>query len=168
MDKYFHPTVYNGCNYLSMLEWKLNHVCKGGARLVYICLYFHQLLMSIQNTDRTSNHMQLIYIYIYAGSTQQYTMITVMDDIDSRLQVQLTGSPRDRHAKTHAGPPTGIPQPGPWLVGGCSASQSEARPENPRQPTRIHAWDSSGITLLRYIHITVLEYLCTFGICVAV
>ena len=90
-------------------------------------------------------------------------MITVMGNIDS-LEVQLTGSPRDRHAKIHAGPPTGIPQPGPGLVGGCSASQSEARPENPRQPTRIHAWDSPGITLPRYIHITVLEYLCTFGI----
>ena len=77
-----------------------------------------------------------LYTHIYAGSTQQYSMITVTDDIDS-LQVQLTGSPRERHAKTHAGPPTGIPQPGPRLVGGCSASQSEAWPENPCQPTRI-------------------------------
>ena len=73
-----------------------------------------------------------LYTHICAGSTQQYIMITVTDEIDS-LQVQLTGSPRDRHAKTHAGPPTGIPQPGLWLVGGCSASQSEARPENPRR-----------------------------------
>ena len=24
----FHPTLYNGCNYLSMLELKLNHVIK--------------------------------------------------------------------------------------------------------------------------------------------
>ena len=26
MDKSFHPPVYNGCNYLSMLWFKLNHV----------------------------------------------------------------------------------------------------------------------------------------------
>ena len=129
---------------------------------IYICLYFHSCWLEYKiqiELQITCN----LYTDIYTGSTQQYIMITVVDDIDS-LQVQLTGSPRDRHAKTHAGPPTGIPQPGPWLVGGCSASQSEARPENPRQPTRIHAWDSPGITLPRYVHITVLEYLCTFGI----
>ena len=28
MDKCFHPTVYNGCDYLSMLGLKLNHVSK--------------------------------------------------------------------------------------------------------------------------------------------
>ena len=30
MDKLFHPTVYNGCNYLSMLGLKLNQVSKRG------------------------------------------------------------------------------------------------------------------------------------------
>ena len=30
MDKQFHPTVYSGCNYLSMLGLKLNHVSKRG------------------------------------------------------------------------------------------------------------------------------------------
>ena len=30
MDKQFHPTVYDGCNYLSMLGLKLNHVSEGG------------------------------------------------------------------------------------------------------------------------------------------
>ena len=34
MDKQFHPTHYNGCNYLSMLGLKLNHVSKRGPRLV--------------------------------------------------------------------------------------------------------------------------------------
>ena len=28
MDKQFHPTVYNGCNYLYMLGLKLNHISK--------------------------------------------------------------------------------------------------------------------------------------------
>ena len=32
MDKLFHTTVYNGCNYLSMLGLKLNHVSKSGQR----------------------------------------------------------------------------------------------------------------------------------------
>ena len=30
MDKQFHPILYNGCNYLSMLGLKLNHVSKRG------------------------------------------------------------------------------------------------------------------------------------------
>ena len=30
MDKYFHPTLYNGWNYLSMPGFKLNHVSKNG------------------------------------------------------------------------------------------------------------------------------------------
>ena len=32
MDKSFHPMHYNGCNYLSMLGLKLNHVSKRGPR----------------------------------------------------------------------------------------------------------------------------------------
>ena len=30
MDKLFHPTIYNGSNYISILGLKLNHVCKRG------------------------------------------------------------------------------------------------------------------------------------------
>ena len=30
MDKYFHPTYYNGTDYLSRLGFKLNHVSKSG------------------------------------------------------------------------------------------------------------------------------------------
>ena len=30
MDKLFHPTLYNGCDYVSMLGSKLIHVSKGG------------------------------------------------------------------------------------------------------------------------------------------
>ena len=32
MDKWFHPILYYGCNYLSMLGLKLNHVSKRGPR----------------------------------------------------------------------------------------------------------------------------------------
>ena len=43
MDKLFHPTLYNGCNYIYMLGLKLNHVNKRGPRnhpsLTVICLY---------------------------------------------------------------------------------------------------------------------------------
>ena len=35
MDKSFHPTVHNGCNYLSILGLKLNHVSKRGHRKIY-------------------------------------------------------------------------------------------------------------------------------------
>ena len=30
LDKYFHPALYDGCNYLSILELQLNHVRKRG------------------------------------------------------------------------------------------------------------------------------------------
>ena len=36
MAKWFHPTHYNGCNYLSMLRLKLIHVCKRGHWLARI------------------------------------------------------------------------------------------------------------------------------------
>ena len=135
----------SGASYSCMIIWSIQQLVyvrqlskppiKRVIACIYICLYFHQLLMSIWNTDITLNHMQL-YTHIYASSTQQYIMTTVTDNMDS-IQIQLTGSPRERHAKTHASPPTGIPQPGLRLVGSCAASQSEDRPENPRQPTQI-------------------------------
>ena len=49
LDKKFHPTRYNGCNYLSMLGLKLNMLVKG-ATGVYCCLiqdkYFRTLMSS--------------------------------------------------------------------------------------------------------------------------
>ena len=36
MDTKFHPTLYNGCNYLSMLGFKLIHVSKRGHRVSQI------------------------------------------------------------------------------------------------------------------------------------
>ena len=38
MDKLFHPTHYNGCNYLSMLGLKSNHVSKRGHRKIGLIL----------------------------------------------------------------------------------------------------------------------------------
>ena len=46
MGKKFHPTLYNGCDYLSMLGLKLNHVSKRGPgvccefKVKYIMYYF--------------------------------------------------------------------------------------------------------------------------------
>ena len=40
MDKWFHPAFYNGCNYLSMLGLKLNHVSKrapGALHHIMLC-----------------------------------------------------------------------------------------------------------------------------------
>ena len=37
MDKLFHPTLYNGCNYLSMMEWRYNK--KKYSRIQH-CAYF--------------------------------------------------------------------------------------------------------------------------------
>ena len=36
MDMLFHPTLYNGCNYLSMPGFKLNHVNKRGPWYQYV------------------------------------------------------------------------------------------------------------------------------------
>ena len=36
MDKYFHPTLHNGCNYLWVLELKLKHITKRGCRSINI------------------------------------------------------------------------------------------------------------------------------------
>ena len=35
VDELFHPTLYNGCDYLSMLRWKLIHVSKRGPVVWY-------------------------------------------------------------------------------------------------------------------------------------
>ena len=35
---WFHPTLYNGCNYLSMLPRKLSHFSKRNSRLVFVSL----------------------------------------------------------------------------------------------------------------------------------
>ena len=35
MDKEFHPTLYNGCNYLSMVGLDLNHVSKRGPNVFW-------------------------------------------------------------------------------------------------------------------------------------
>ena len=40
MDKQFHPIHYNGCNYLSMLGLKLNHVSKRGHCRPYCIRFF--------------------------------------------------------------------------------------------------------------------------------
>ena len=39
MDKQFYPTIYNGCDYLSMLGLKLNHISKRGPRNNSRCIY---------------------------------------------------------------------------------------------------------------------------------
>ena len=41
IDKYFHPTLYNGRNYFSMLGWKLKHVSKIGPRAYLWAHYFN-------------------------------------------------------------------------------------------------------------------------------
>ena len=81
MDKQFHPTFYNGCNYLSMLGLKLNHVSKRGPKCqqtnleLYgeinccqtttkhdkawvVCIIFGMCLL--QNNKTTQNRIQLL------------------------------------------------------------------------------------------------------------
>ena len=48
-DKQFHPTLYNGCNYLSMLGLKLNHVSKRAPSI-----FGHQWFRVIYVTRKSS------------------------------------------------------------------------------------------------------------------
>ena len=47
MDKYFHPTLYQTYDYLSMLGLRLYHVSKGAPRLIGILDKFGQMLREI-------------------------------------------------------------------------------------------------------------------------
>ena len=65
MDRLFHPTHYNGCNYLSMLGFKLNHVSKRGPRRMIHGMvnqkyaFFSQVwLYPIHNECYTYSHSQ--------------------------------------------------------------------------------------------------------------
>ena len=44
MDNQFHPTFYNGCSYLSMLEFKLSHVSKRDPRLSVVMMLNRPLM----------------------------------------------------------------------------------------------------------------------------
>ena len=45
MDKWFHPRLYDGCNYLSMLRWKLNYVSKRGHWCLVVFVQFRSSLV---------------------------------------------------------------------------------------------------------------------------
>ena len=47
--KYFHSTLYNGCNYLSMLESKLNYVSKRGPCKIMIWSNMKTVLLTTPN-----------------------------------------------------------------------------------------------------------------------
>ena len=84
MDKLFHPTLYQACNYLSMLGLKLNHVSKRGhwscatswsfARLPYMSLPMGQKLFklvtfwvwTLRNTYFWNIWMDLLHSKFYA------------------------------------------------------------------------------------------------------
>ena len=61
MDKQFHPTLHNGCNYLSTLGLKLNHVSKRG-----FCLW------SSDPVHRISQLSSIAAAWKVIGFTDQY------------------------------------------------------------------------------------------------
>ena len=61
MDKWFHPTLYNGCNYLSMLGLKLNHVSKRGP-WVDSC---YSITHTLQGLKCTYISWDIMYIHLY-------------------------------------------------------------------------------------------------------
>ena len=57
MDKWFHPTLYWACDYLSMLGLKLNHVSKRGHKM-----YHNDTWSQINASHTISQIWQMIYI----------------------------------------------------------------------------------------------------------
>ena len=53
MDKYFHPTLYNGCKYLSIPELKLNYVSKRGPRTSLGLLKWYPFILPVGCIDLT-------------------------------------------------------------------------------------------------------------------
>ena len=53
-----HPTFYNGCNYLSMLRLKLNHVSKRDSHFLNVrwCIIFHFFILRMMNFPKYELH----------------------------------------------------------------------------------------------------------------
>ena len=91
MDKWFHPTLYNGCNYLSMLGLKLNHVSKRGPMELRAWMnrwHLHEM-------DKCDLLMIILYFHRY--DTNLY-IITSMESfiqyLTSTVQISLKFIPR--------------------------------------------------------------------------
>ena len=64
MDKQFHPTFYNGCNYLSML---------GGSRVPeWTVIYLH--LITFFRSIKVNNHLYLLHVIV---STKQHLQLNI-------------------------------------------------------------------------------------------
>ena len=82
MDKQFYPRLYNGCNYLSMLGLKLNHVSKSG--------YRKQRLRSTSLRQRhwldikvNPSLLAIWWSYVFFAQTQGY--------LDSLIYITFSG-----------------------------------------------------------------------------
>ena len=152
-----------------MISWvSINTLCSRNDN-IFVNALFYQKQIAYINVFIITNcwwvYKIQIALYITCNLYRQIphnnTLSSLLLTIRIIYRFRGLGHPRERHDKTHAISPTRIPQPGLRLVGGCAANQSEARPENPHQPTRIGPSRSSTPEM---IHTTVLGYLCTFAI----
>ena len=66
MDKLFHPTLYDGCNYLSMLGFKLIHVSKRGPRCSRLCIF----IINIFTKYNTSLKIGVCFIMLMTVTSQ--------------------------------------------------------------------------------------------------
>ena len=67
MNKWFHPTLFNQCNYISMLGFKLIHLNKRGPRLIN-CM--RKIIMITPSHDYTN---KVILMDIVSGLNQMAT-----------------------------------------------------------------------------------------------
>ena len=71
MDKWFHSTHYNGCNYLFMLGYKLTHVRKRGTRWINSCIQVSQYgidddlpFVKIYEKNIIVPHKSSVHVYV--------------------------------------------------------------------------------------------------------
>ena len=68
MEKWFHPTLYNGCNYLSVLGLKLYHVRKRGPRRAKLdkgnCAVVNLQLVIFSQTSLISTMMGVLVVVV--------------------------------------------------------------------------------------------------------
>ena len=64
MERWFHPTLYWECNYLSMMGLKLNHVSKNGPWNLYV-------MVSVARSQCHANRCQLVWFYIWIPQLRQ-------------------------------------------------------------------------------------------------
>ena len=87
MDKWFHSTLYNGCNYLSMLGLKLNHVSKRGPW--WLCVKSPKKVLTWQMSYGVRHSCRQRPVHGLAHRPQGQGILSILSDINSWLHCHV-------------------------------------------------------------------------------